>query len=119
MCYVFMYFFGFLQTGTRVRKSSLATPRSGPRKKSIVSFDESTTTTIEYAETSESEKKENDEESETSKMLVVLVIIVKLYYSDGESEVSHVRKFSRFNDSMKINKRRMSREEKPIRTENI
>ena len=73
-----MYFFGFLQTGTRVRKSSLATPKSGPRKKSIVSFDESTTTTIEYAETSESEKKENDEESETSKMLVVLVIIVKI-----------------------------------------
>ena len=42
-----------------------------------------------------------------------------MYYSDGDSDVSQIRKFSRFNDSMKINKRRMSREEKPIRPENI
>ena len=42
-----------------------------------------------------------------------------MFYSDGDSDVSQIRKFSRFNDSMKINKRRMSREEKPIRPENI
>jgi len=51
---------------SRVRKSSLAAPKSGPRKKSIVSFDENTTTTIEYVEPSQSDKIDTDKELETT-----------------------------------------------------
>jgi len=72
-----------------VRKSSLATNEK-KRKTSFVSFKEEDTT-IEFSEESVSDV--NQSEVETK-----------------DEELKQTR-FSKFNDSMKINKRRMSRDE--------
>ena len=97
----------------RVRKSSLAQPGSKGRKKSVVMFDEEKTKTIEF-EDDIAKNKNKDEFDENSVSTPghrnFIFTHESKYFLDPE--FIPVRKFSRFNDSMKINKRRMSREEK-------
>merc|ERR1712203_687494 len=81
----------------RVRKSSLATSsgtvnKTG-RKTSAVSFKENNTT-IEYS----------DDQNESSDVVETIV-------GRKDEETLQQRKFSKFNDSLKINKRRLSRDE--------
>lgn len=88
------------------RKSSLATAASkaDQRKKSV-------TMVVEKNETVEFEKQQccDDEEEEINNDNFDLESP-----SDGvEENKTSGRKFSRFNDSMKMNKRRMSREQIP------
>ena len=70
-------------------------------------------------EPSQSDKIDTDKELETSKKKMNIHTLPFYHYSDGDFEVTQGYRFSRFNDSMKINKRRMSKEEKAIGTENI
>jgi len=85
------------------RKSSLATAASkaDQRKKSV-------TMVVEKNETVEFEKQQccDDEEEELNNDNFDLE-------SQSEENKTSGRKFSRFNDSMKMNKRRMSREQIP------
>merc|ERR1711953_400613 len=83
----------------RVRKSSLATAvnKTG-RKTSAVSFQENNTT-IEYS----------DDQTESSDLVENIV-------GRKDEEPLQQRKFSKFNDSLKINKRRMSRDEHGTQT---
>ena len=119
------------QSTERVRKSSLATVNKTGRKTSAVSFVENNTT-IEYSD-------DQTESSGKDWSITVLSIIISksqiwwrtllrgkvnittLYctvicltnknYIGSDEEPLQQRKFSKFNDSLKINKRRLSRDE--------
>lgn len=86
------------------RKSSLATEvsKTEKRKKSVTMVEEKNET-VEY------EKQNSNDEEESN---------VDNFDLESPTDVNKTsgKKFSRFNDSMKINKRRMSREEKPKST---
>merc|ERR1712244_21585 len=83
------------------RKSSLATAvNKAGRKTSAVSFEENNTT-IEY-----SDDQAQDESSD----------LVENFVERKDEEPLQQRKFSKFNDSLKINKRRMSRDEHGAQT---
>jgi len=96
-----------VQATERVRKSSLATENKAGRKTSFVTFVDENNTTIGYS----------DEQTESSDVVDNMVGWKgSIERSSIDEETLQQRKFSRFNDSLKINKRRLSRDEKETQT---